>query len=127
MSKKIIDTNPNSPECVFSDWLFKQTLAFYDKWHRDESIWSEVLLNHIFWFARSHGKTYEMFLWLNTPECYKLFKETLAGKMILRKYDELYQSVDDNVGNLSDIDAVVSEVHMYYSRADNLEPKLKLF
>ena len=47
--------------------------------------------------------------------------------MILRKYDELYQSVDDNVGNLSDIDAVVSEVHMYYSRADNLEPKLKLF
>ena len=100
MPKKTSDTNPNSPENVFSFWLYKQSLAFHDTWHRDESMWSETLLNHIFWFARTHGKTYEMFLWLNTPECYKLFKDTRAGKMISKKYDELYQNVLDNVGEL---------------------------
>ena len=126
MSKKTSYSNPNSPENIFSFWLHKQSLAFHDTWHKDESMWSEELLNHIFWFARSHGKTYELFLWLNTTECYKLFKNTLAGKMILKKYETLHQNVLDNVGKLSDIEAVVSEVHMYYSSADNLEPKLKL-
>ncbi len=126
MANKKTETNQNSPENVFSFWLYKQSLAFHDQWHRDESMWSETLLNHIFWFARNHGKTYEMFLWLNTSECYKLFKDTLAGKIILKKYEELHQNVLDNVGELSDIDAVVSEVHIYYSSADNLEPKLKL-
>ena len=125
MSQKKIDTNPNSPENIFSFWLHKQSLAFLDLWHKDESIWGQSLLNHIFLFARSHGKTYEMFMWLDSIECYKLFKDDDAGKMILKKYDELNQNIRDTVA-LYDVVAVVAEIDYYYSSPDDHNIKLKL-
>jgi hypothetical protein len=121
------NANPNSPKNFFSDWLFKQTLAYHSLWHKDKSIWGESLLNHIFCFARDHGKTYEMFMWLDSNECYKLFQREDAGKMILKKYEELRSNVSDNV-DLLNVDDVTSEIDNYYSNPDdvNITSKLKL-
>ena len=121
------DTNPNSPEHFFSDWLFKQTLAYHSLWHKDESIWGERLLNHIFSFAREHGKTYEMFIWLDSNECYKLFRKYDSGKMILKSYEEFRGNVSDDV-DLSNVVGVTSKVDYTYSDPDdvNITTKLKL-
>lgn len=121
------NANPNSPENLFSDWLYNQSSTYYSLWHKDESIWGRSLLNHIFCFARNHGKTYEMFMWLDSNECYKLFRRADAGKMILKKYQELRSNVSDNV-DLSNVDGVKSEIDYYYSNADdvNITTKLKL-
>ena len=113
------NANPNSPESFFSEWLFKQTLAFHSLWHKDESIWGGSLLNHIFCFARDHGKTYEMFMWLDSPECYRLFRRDVAGKMILKKFEELKSNVSENV-DLSNVDSVITEIDHFYSNPDDV-------
>ena len=53
-----------------------------------------------------------MFIWLDSKECYKLFRRDESGKMILNKYEQFRSNVSDDI-DLPNVLAVTSKIAYY--------------